>query len=286
MINRILMVGGTGMLGEPVARQLQSDGYHVRIFSRDAEKVKLRFQPPFEVAIGNVEDPTSLESALQDCQGLHINLHGNFDPDLEKRAALVISKISQKTSLEKITYLSGASVSEENAWFPETRVRLQTEQILQSTDIPVTVFRSNYFMETLKNFIRGNMLLQIGRHPHPYAWVAASDYAVMVSKAYGNPKTNHKTLYVCGPQNLTVRQALQVLKENIYPDYRIVFLPIWAAKIVAWAGKRRELQSVLPFFDYCEKVKNILTGSPEEANALLGAPGTTLENWVINHLKK
>jgi uncharacterized protein YbjT (DUF2867 family) len=280
MIQKILVIGGTGMLGEPVVRRLQVEGFSVRILSRNPEKALAHFPAPFEVAAGDVEDSASLITALEGCQGVHINLHGLFDPDLERRGAEAIARIASQAGLQRITYLSGASVCQENAWFPDTKARLLAEEAIHASGVPYTIFRSDYFMETLHNLVRGKMLLQIGRHPHPYHWVASADYARLVAKAYSTPQAANKTLYVCGPQSLTMREALQVLQRTACPGYRFIYLPIWAARIIAWAGKRRELQSVLPFFEYCEKVKAFLSGSADEANAMLGAPATTLETWA------
>ena len=284
MIYKILVIGGTGMLGEPVARQLQAAGFGVRIFSRNINKARARFGEPFEVAAGDVEDETSLNAAVQGCEAIHVNLHGLFDPDLERRAMQVICRVAKQNNLERISYLSGASVCEENAWFPDTRARLLAEKNIQDSGVAYTIFRASYFMETLRNFVRGKMLLQIGRHPHPYQWVASSDYARMVMRAYQIPAAANKIFYVCGPQSLTVRQALEVVQQEVHLDYRIVYLPLWAAGWVARLGKRHELQSVLPFFDYCEKIKVFLSGSPDEANALLGAPDTNLTEWVRREL--
>jgi hypothetical protein len=122
-------------------------------------------------------------------------------------------------------------------------------------------------------------VLQIGRHPHPYHWIAAADYARLVAKAYTTPETANKTLYACGPQALSMRQALEIFRREKHPESRLVSLPIWLAHIFARLGGRRELQSALPFFKYCEQVKIILAGSPDETYALLGAPPTTLETW-------
>ncbi len=280
MQQKILVIGGTGMLGEPVVRRLMADGFLVRVFSRSPEKARQRFAPPFEITAGDVEDETAMQAALEGCQGVHINLHGLFDPDLERRGAMVVAHLAKQAGVQRITYLSGASVCEENCWFTDTKARLQAEDAIRASGVPYTIFRAHYFMETLRNMVRGKMLLQIGKHPHPYYWIDVSEYARMVSKAYAAPGAANKILFVCGPQALTMREALQVLQRTAYPDHKIIYLPLWAARFIAWAGKRHELQSVLPFFEYCETTQIIMSGSPAEANALLGAPETTLETWI------
>ena len=268
------------MLGEPVARQLQTAGFGVRVLTRRPQKARALFPAPFEVVAGDVDDPPSLAAGLAGCKGVHINLHGLFDPDLERRGAEAVARAACQAGVQRITYLSGASVCQENAWFLDTRARLQAEDCIRASGIAFTIFRADFFMETLRNFVRGRLLLQIGQHPHSYHWIAAADYARMVTRAYATSQAARKILYACGPKPLTMRAALQVVQRTAYPDYRILYLPIWAARLIAWAGRRQELQSVLPFFDYCGKIKTFQSGTPDEANALLGAPDTTLEDWV------
>jgi len=279
MSDTILVIGATGMLGEPVARRLQSAGWQVRVLTRSAHKGRARFGETFEVAEGDVEDPTALAAAIQGCRGVHINLQGGMDYDLERRGAEAVARAAARAGVERITYLSGASVCAENCWYAGTRAKYQAEAALQACGVGYTVFRSTYFMETLPNFLRGKLALLIGKHPHPYDWVAASDYAGMVARAYATPAAAGKILYVCGPQALSMRQAVDSFRRSVRPEARLVYVPLWAASLLARLGKRRELQAALPFFQYCSQVKVILSGSPAEANDLLGAPETTLEAW-------
>jgi uncharacterized protein YbjT (DUF2867 family) len=277
MTQAILVIGGTGMLGEPVARRLQADGHQVRILSRVPDKARARFGTEFEIVKGDVDELTSLVAAMRGCQGVHLNLQGGFDYDLERRGAENVSRVAVGSGVQRITYTSGGSVCEANCWYAGTRAKFQAETALQACGVPYTIFRDNYFMETLHNFVRGRLALHIGKHPTPYSWIAADDYARMVAKAYTLPEAANKVLYVCGPEALTMRQALQIFCRVAHPEARLVHLSIRTATIIAKLGKRHELQAALPFFRYCEVVK--FQEYPAEANALLGAPTTTLEMW-------
>ena len=74
MQKTILVIGATGTLGEPVARCLKEDGFHVRVLTRDKNKAKKLFDESFEITEGNVTDVQSLEQPLKGCWGVHINL--------------------------------------------------------------------------------------------------------------------------------------------------------------------------------------------------------------------
>lgn len=51
MNKRILIIGGTGMLGSPVAQQFRAKGYTVRIFTRSPEKARDICENPCAIKI-------------------------------------------------------------------------------------------------------------------------------------------------------------------------------------------------------------------------------------------
>jgi uncharacterized protein YbjT (DUF2867 family) len=277
MVKTVLVVGGTGMLGEPVARRLRADGYQVRIFTRNLDKARARFGAEYEIAVGDVEDRPSLDAALAGCQAVHINLDGGLDPDLERRGTENVVAAAAKAGIQRVTYLSGTSVTQENCWYAGTKAKFEAEAAVRASGVPYTIFQATFFMETLPRFVRGTRASILGAQPHPWHWVAADDYARMVSKAYGTPEATNKTLHVFGPQPWTTRQALQTYCDIARQDARVSTVPFWMASLIARLSRDKELEAVVPFFRYSDKVAE--AGDPAEANALLGAPTTALEQW-------
>jgi uncharacterized protein YbjT (DUF2867 family) len=77
MANRpapVLVVGATGLLGEPVARGLLAAGFGVRVMSRDAGRARAKFSAPFEIAQGDALRQTDVEQALAGCRAVHISI--------------------------------------------------------------------------------------------------------------------------------------------------------------------------------------------------------------------
>ena len=282
MSNTVLVIGGTGMLGEPVARRLSADGYRVRIFTRHPDKARAKFDAGYEVVGGDVEDPPSLDAASRGCQAVHINLEGGLDPDLERRGAQNVATAAAKAGMQRITYLSGTSVTQENIWYAGTKAKFEAEAAIRASGVPYTIFQATFFMETLPRFVRGARASILGSQPHPWHWVAAADYARMVSKAYATPAAANKTLHIFGPELWTLRQALQTYCRVVRPDAKVSAVPFWMAALIASLSRDTELKAVLPFFRYSEKVAE--EGDPAAANALLGAPTTTLEQWCNLHV--
>lgn len=283
-IKSILVIGGTGMLGEPVARRLAKDGYRVRVFTHTPEKARAKFGTEFEIVAGDVEDPASLEKAMQGCWGVHVNSYGGPDPDLERRGVQNIARAAVKAGLQRLTYISGATVQEANTWYAGTRAKFEAEKAIRESGLPYTIFRAASFMETLPQYVRGKQANLIGKQPFPRFWVAAEDYARMVSTAYADPKAANKTLYILGPQALTIREALQTYCGIVSPEAKVSAMPLWMAPIVARLFGVKELANALPYIRYSETVGE--SGNPTEANALLGAPKITLEQWSRSQAAK
>jgi len=281
-LQSILVIGGTGMLGEPVVRCLQADGYKVRVLTRNPDKARAIFGEGVEAIKGDVEDVSSLDAALCGCMGVHINLNGGFDADLERRGTVNAAQAARRANVTRLTYLSGASVFAENCWYAGTRARFEAEAAIRDSGVPYTIFKATYFMESLHRFVHGKRALLIGKQPFLWHWLAAEDYARMVAKAYATPSAANKSLFVYGPQALIMRDALQIFCRIAHPEAGLMSMPIWFTRIIARLGNRQELQAALPFFAYCEKVGE--GGDPSEANVLLGAPSTTLEQWSESQL--
>jgi uncharacterized protein YbjT (DUF2867 family) len=250
------------------------------LLARSPEKARARFGQGFEIVAGDVEDTASLARALPGCAGVHISLRDGGDPDLERRGVLNVARAAANAGVRRVTYLSGSTVSEANRWYAGTEAKWPAEAALREGGVPYTIFRASSFMESLARYVRGNRASYIGVQPHPWHWVAAADFARMVAKAFTDPRSANKTLYVHGPQALTMREALETYCRLAHPTLNVSGLPLWLASLMARLFRVKELAEALPFIRYTEKVRE--GGDPAEANTLLGAPTTTLEQWSRN----
>ena len=281
MKKTILVVGATGMLGMPVARQLHKDGYTVRVLARNPENAKAKLGDSFDYVRGDVEDLSSLENALDGCFGVHINLRGGPKPEdfdrIEHRGSANIARVAKSKGVQRISYLSGAATFEENAWFPMVKAKLQAEKALRDSGVPCTIFCATHFMESLSLAVRGNRAMIIGKQPHPLHWLAASDYAEMVSRAFELPEAANKRLYIFGPRALTMSEALHTYCSIVHPGIKVSSVPVWVLSLIGKLSFNPEVQNIAELMKFFEKVGE--GGDPSEANDLLGAPATTLEQW-------
>ncbi len=78
-MTRLLVIGGTGLLGRPTTERLRDDGFDVRVLARDPERAGQRLGDEVEVVPGDVTDLESLERAMSGCDGVHVSVGGPVD---------------------------------------------------------------------------------------------------------------------------------------------------------------------------------------------------------------
>ncbi len=275
MQKTILVVGGTGMLGQPVSHRLQEDGFRVRIMTRDGQKAKKLFDDSFEIVVGNPVETNSLKEALDGCHGVHISL----PTEVEQQATEMIAKVASKTAIERISYVSGVTVTEENRWFSLVDRKFLAEKAIRDSGISYTIFCPSWFMEVLPKFVTQGRASVFGKQPQAYHWIAADDFARMVSTAYSSEEAANRRFFIYGPELITMHEALKRYCSVFHSDIKkISIMPFWLVKVLSFITRNRELGFAGRLMSYFEKVSEI--GDPEEANHILGAPTTTLNEWI------
>ncbi|MFZ6031034.1 MAG: SDR family oxidoreductase [Chloroflexota bacterium] len=281
MTNTILVVGGTGMLGEPVARRLAADGFKVRLLARDPRKARAKFDETFEVVVGDVEKPETLPVALQGCSGVHVNLAGGPTPEsylrIEGQGTAHVARAAARAGVQHLTYLSGASTRPAHAWFAPCKGKLDAEEAIRQSGIPYSIFRASWFFESLPLFVQGKQAILIGKQPNPVHWLAADDYARMVSAAYQKSEAAKQTFFLYGPEAMPMLEALKRYCAAVRPDVKARRLPIGLVRLAAKLAGDARLADVTDFLAYYEKVHE--QDDPTPANRILGAPAITLEQW-------
>ncbi len=275
MQKTILVIGGTGMLGQPVARRLKDDGFRVRIMTRDQQKARNLFDDSFEIFVGDPMKINCVGEALQNCFGVHISL----PTEAEQSVAETVAKVAAKQGVARITYISGATVAEENRWFPMVNRKFLAENAIREAGIPYTIFCPTWVMESLPVFVRQGRASVLGKQPHLYHWVAADDIARLVSTAYGLGETASKRVIVHGPEAILMHEALRRYCAVFHPDIKQVSsMPLWLVKLLATVTGNQEIKGAGELMAYFEKVgerRNL-----PEANGVLGAPTITLDRWL------
>ena len=274
MYRQILVLGATGMLGQPVARGLVDRGHQVRVLVRNIEKARGMFGNTVEIVEGSAVDRERLRAAMAGCQAVHINL----TQEVELTAAQHVLDLAGDTGLERITYVSATTACQENRWFELVDIKMRTEEIIRRSGIPHIMFCPTWAMETLHNFIHSERAaVIIGKNPPALHFFAAADFGRMVAASYQDDRALGKRLFIHGPEGITLPDALERFFKTCHPEHKVMRLKLWQARLIAKLTGREGLNYVTQLIAYFDKVGEL--GDPTEANALYGAPSITLDKW-------
>lgn len=274
MSRRILVLGATGMLGQPVTHCLVDRGHRVRIQVRSVEKARLMFGDSVEIVEGNVLSRDDVQAAMSGCNAVHINL----TQESELTAMQHVIDLASGSSLERVTYVSATNACEENRWFEPADVKMRTEELLGCSGIAYIVFCPTWVMEVLHNFIHGSRATVLGgKNPTELHFFAAADFGRMVAASYDDDRALGKRLFVHGPEGITFPDALERFFIACHSQHRVMRMKLWQARMIAKLTGREQLAYVTRLIAYFDKVGEL--GDPTEANLLLGAPSITLDEW-------
>lgn len=219
----ILIAGGTGNLGRQVVRLLTTRGLKVRILTRDPNQVQLPMSELVEVVRGDVRDLPSVERAMAGVDTVISAMHGFTG----KRSCnpKTVDYLGNRNLIEAaktvgvdhfiLVSINGASSDHPMQLF---RMKFRAEQELRESGLRWTIIRPTAYMETWAKLI-GEPLIQagktrvFGRGRNPINFISVHDVAQIVELSILDQSLRGEVLTVGGPENLTMRQVVEVFSN-------------------------------------------------------------------------
>jgi len=275
---RILVIGGTGVVGVPIVRRLDRAGWNVRVFSRNAPAARAKVGARVELVSGDANRLEDMERAMAGCRAVLSCVSDLCDPYLDLRVIENVVKLAPGLGIERIGLISGPSVAEERRTFPMIDAKYQAEEHLKSSGIPWVIVRPTWPMESLARFVQGDRASILGRQPAIIHPVAGADIGRMVCRALELEDALGHTFTIHGPVACTMKAWLGDYCALTKPRARVSNVPLWILSVVSTLTRNRTLKAVVALMRYFEGQPE--HGDPKEANRILGAPTITLEQWV------
>jgi uncharacterized protein YbjT (DUF2867 family) len=283
MKKSILVVGATGNYGEPLVHHLSTDGFDVRVFTRQRERALQKFGeafPIFEGDVGDTGDDAALARALAGCYGVHINLRGWWKDKshdrVEHRGTANVVRLAKAAGVERLTYLSNIHAREEYAFLPHLQAKIDAEKVIRASGIPFAIFACTFFMENVHHLEQGDRI-RVPVLNRPYHYLAADDNCAMVSKVFQLPEAPNKRFEVYGPEAIPAHQATVDFCAIVRPGTKIVSVPLWAATLYMYLirhkNRQYSMRTTKLYLKYGEP------GDPSQADLSLGRPTTTYRQW-------
>jgi len=280
-IQKVAVIGGTGMLGVPVTQALVAAGYSVTALVRNPEKARRLLPPDVALVEADVSDEDSLRRGLIGQDALYLNLA--VQPDerpcdfhTEAEGLALIIAAARVAGIKRIGYLSALVIDSDEDWWVLDVWRAAVAQ-LKSCGMPVNIFYASNFMETLPQRHRlGNMLVLAGAAHHGNYWIAAQDFGRQVARAFASPETAGRDYVVQGPELVSYEDAAQRYARATNGALRVVTLPLWGLKLLGLFSTSMRFNA---------RILRTVLRYPEEFKAEatwrdLGTPTTTIEEFA------
>ena len=290
----ILVTGATGRQGGAVARKLLSDGYPVRILTRNANSsasTKLR-KLGAEVFTGDLTEPSSLSLACKNAYGVFSVQDfwaAGFQGEIEQ--GLNIIEAADRAEVQHFIYSSvGGTDRTSHLNIPHFNSKRIIEQKLIESTLAYTIFRPVTFYE---NFITPRYLKAIPKQgllrfsinpDKQFQMVAIDDLAAFVAKAFTEPGNYQRKSMEIASDEFTFVEFAQTLTDHLQRPVRYQrlnrvleycitsYISLTNSSAYYKAGKE-----LLPMFDWLNGERGWDADIPHLKKQL---PLTSLHQWV------
>jgi len=143
----VLVTGATGYVGGRLVPCLLREGYTVRCFVRDADRLEAQpWSDDVEVAVGDALEADTVPPAMEGVDAVYYLIHSlgagedTFE-DLDRRAATNVRRAAEEKGVQRIVYLGGMRPKGERQ-SKHLQSRIETGKVLRDGSVPVTEFRA------------------------------------------------------------------------------------------------------------------------------------------------
>ncbi|MEZ4524163.1 MAG: complex I NDUFA9 subunit family protein [Thermomicrobiales bacterium] len=242
-IQRILIAGGTGFVGEALRRRLREDGHAIRLLVRSPDDAERYLAAGYETTFGNVRDAQSLFASLTDVDAI-INLvaivresgEATFEEINFRGTANLVDAACQAgiSRFIQMSAIGAANIPDfpyhHTKWRAETYVR---DRIADWTIIrPSIIFGPSpehhfQFIAQLADLLRQGPLVPIpGDGGARFQPIHTDDVAGVFAGVLDDPSAYGQTLEIAGPETLTYREMMDEVARTLEISKPFVNVPI------------------------------------------------------------
>src|SRR5215218_9445999 len=295
---RVLVTGGTGVIGEGLLPALVRAGHTVRLLSRGAEEDARRWPREVEPFAADVTDVSSLRGAADTC-GAVVHVTGIVD---ESPPALTFERVNvagtrnvlaeaARAGLKRFVYVS--SLGAERGRSQYHRSKFKAEELVRASSFDWLILRpgnvygpGDEVISTLLKLVRALPAVPVidaGNQPFQPVWY--EDLGRAILRALETPTLKRETLELAGEETTTTSDIIERLSAITGRGVARVPVPSFLASLGVRLAESTKLEKLLgarlPLND--AKLRMLLEGNFIEhpsANALtarLGVRPTTLD---------
>lgn len=241
---RILIVGGTGMLGKELVKQLLPSGNEIHVLTRTPEKCGDLRQLGVHVVSGDLIDRTSL---VKSCKGIDVVIasahsvlgRGKYDSSkVDDQGHKDLIDAARQNDVKLFIYTSGIGARTDSPidfW----RTKAGIENYLIESGMSYNIIRASAFMERhVREFIgkpimeKGKVIL-FGSGKAPGNFVSVKDVASVMKYCLDHPEMRNKTLEIGGLDNLSRKEIVEMYAAFTGKEIKVSHVPRSVLKVMS-----------------------------------------------------
>lgn len=249
----VALVGGTGFLGTALTPKLVANGWNVRILSRQPERHRdLKVMPQVQIVQTTIASDRSLTEALAGCSAV-VNLVGILNSRTRDGAQFTtlhaelparLARAAQETGVARFIHVSALRADAEKGPSQYLRSKGAGEATLRrmtGANFALTIFQPSTIygpQDSFTNRFATLLKLPVPFMPLPkpnarFAPVHVDDVTSAIAHSLQDRETIGKTYQLCGPQVLSLREVVTMVRDALELRRTIVGLPDGLARVQA-----------------------------------------------------
>lgn len=291
----VLLVGGTGYVGDAMRPRLRDAGYAVRLLVRDGASSARYEREGFTIALGDVADVDALARAMQGVDAV-INLvaiikergEATFER-VNYQGSVNVVDAARRAGARRLIQMSALGAGNLPS-YPYHYTKWRAENEVKDSGLDWTIFRPSIifgpgeqyqFITALADVVKKAPIIPVvGDGRSRFQPIHHADVAGCFIRALDDPATIGQTYEIAGPEVVTYEQILDECARALGKHKRKVHVP------VALMLPNVAILEALPFVDAPvtrEQLKMLKLDNTTERNAaptLLGHPPTPFTGHI------
>ena len=244
----VCVLGGTGFVGTRVVGHLAAEGYAIRVPSRKPTASGLRVLPNLRLFTADVHDPATLRDCFAGCDfvvnciGI-LNEAGTDGSGFMKVHVELVDKLltaARDTGVQKLVQVSALQADAARGPSHYLRSKGQAEGLIaQSVGglrwtilQPSVIFGpGDSFLNRFAQMARLLPFLPLAKPGAQFAPVHVDDVVAAIGLALAEPRTDHQTYQLCGPEVYTLRALVRRAARAVGSRCIVFGIPDWMARV-------------------------------------------------------
>lgn len=233
----ILVVGGTGVVGSMIVKNLLARGDDVGVLVRPSSDFQHLVEAGAEARTGDLKEPASLAKACSGVKAVVTTANsasrgGEDNVDSVDRAGnRNLIDAAAAAGVEQFVFTS-AQVANSESPVPLFQAKAESEDYLRASGMGHTILAPNAFMDIWVAAVVGGPALAggpvtlVGEGSRKHSFIAARDVAAFASAMVGHQAAMNQRFELGGPEALSLRDAAEVFGQVLGRQIDVQTVPI------------------------------------------------------------